>query len=249
VELSFWAKTSGTWVNAATVVLGSAVGVYLHGRVPLKLRRTVVQGVGLTTLFIGFAMARSIAQGRAGPVDGVILALLAMALGGALGEWMGIEEGIERLGQGIKRAVRGGGSFTEGFVTASVLFCVGPMTLIGAFNNGLLGDPSLLLVKSALDGISSMALAASLGVGVAASVLVVLGYQLGLSLLAGALTALVPDPAHDPRVLLATGVGGLMVVGVGLNLLEAARIRVAAFLPALFLAPLFWALAARLSVS
>ena len=243
MELSFWAKTSGTWVNAAAVLLGSALGLFLHGRVPLKLRRTVVQGVGLTTVFIGFLMAGSIPKVKAGPVDGVILALLAMAAGGALGEALGLEEGIERLGEGIKRAVKGGGSFTEGFVTASVLFCVGPMTLIGAFNNGLLGDPSLLLVKSALDGISSIALAASLGVGVAASVLVVLGYQLGLSLLAASLAAFVPDPAADPRVLLATGVGGLMVIGVGLNLLEAARIRVAAFLPALFLAPLLWALA------
>ncbi len=243
MELSFWAKTSGTWVNAAAVLLGSALGLFLHGRVPLKLRRTVVQGVGLTTVFIGFLMAGSIPKVKAGPVDGVILALLAMAAGGALGEALGLEEGIERLGEGIKRAVKGGGSFTEGFVTASVLFCVGPMTLIGALNNGLLGDPSLLLVKSALDGISSIALAASLGVGVAASVLVVLGYQLGLSLLAASLAAFVPDPAADPRVLLATGVGGLMVIGVGLNLLEAARIRVAAFLPALFLAPLLWALA------
>ncbi len=243
MELSFWAKTSGTWINAAAVLLGSALGVFLHGRVPLKLRRTVVQGVGLTTIFIGFLMAGSIPKAKAGPVDGVILALLAMAIGGALGEALGIEEGIERLGEGIKRAVRGGGSFTEGFVTASVLFCVGPMTLIGAFNNGLLGDPSLLLVKSALDGISSIALAASLGIGVAASVLVVLGYQLGLSLLAASLAAFVPDPATDPRVLLATGVGGLMVIGVGLNLVEAAQIRVAAFLPALLLAPLLWALA------
>jgi len=246
VELSFWAKTSGTWINAAAVLLGSALGVFLHGRVPLKLRRTVVQGVGLTTIFIGFLMANSIPKAKAGPVDGVILALLAMAIGGALGEALGIEEGIERLGEGIKRAVKGGGSFTEGFVTASVLFCVGPMTLIGAFNNGLLGDPSLLLVKSALDGISSIALAASLGIGVAASVLVVLGYQLGLSLLAGSLAAFIPDPAADPRVLLATGVGGLMVIGVGLNLVEATKIRVAAFLPSLFLAPLLWAIAARL---
>ena len=246
MELSFWAKTSGTWINAAAVLLGSAIGVFLHGRVPLKLRRTVVQGVGLVTIFIGFSMAKAVGEVKAGPIEGVIIALLAMAVGGALGEALGIEEAIERLGERIKRAVKGGGSFTEGFVTASVLFCVGPMTLIGAFNNGLLGDPSLLLVKSALDGISSIALAASLGVGVAASVVVVLGYQLSLSLLAASLAAFIPDPATDPRVLIATGVGGLMVIGVGLNLVEATRVRVAAFLPALVFAPLLWALLARL---
>ncbi len=247
MELTFWAKTSGTWINALAVLVGTTLGVLLRGRLPLQIQRTVVQGVGLTTIVIGVFMAQNVSKGGAGKIDGVILALLAMAIGGGLGEALGIESWLERFGEGLRRQVRGGGSFTEGFVSASILFCVGPMTLIGAMNNGLLGDPSLLLVKAALDGISSIALAASFGLGVGGSVLVILGYQLGLSLLAGALAAWLPDPASDPRVLLATGVGGLMVIGVGLNLLEATRIRVAAFLPSLFLAPGLWALASLLS--
>lgn len=238
MELSFWAKTSGTWINAASVLLGTGLGLLLHGRLSLKLRQTVVQGVGLTTLFIGFLMAKSLTDESLGQ-GGVVLGLLAIALGGALGEALGIEAGLEAVGERVKAAVRGGGRFTEGFLTASLLFCVGPMTVIGALNNGLLGDPSLLLVKATLDGISAIALAATLGVGVGFSVIVVLLYQIGLSLLAGALGGVLPDPAHDPRVLLTTGVGGLMVIGIGLNLVEATRVRVGSFLPALFLAPLF----------
>ena len=247
MDLGFWAKTSGTWVNVGTVLLGSFVGVLIRGRLPGRMQRIIVQGVGLVTLFIGFSMVGSLGQARAGAVDGVILGLLALVLGGLAGEALGLEERLEQLGELLKARFRGGGGFTEGFVAASLLFCVGPMTLIGSINNGLVGDPTLLLIKSTLDGLSSVALAASFGPGVAASALVVLVYQGGLSLAAGSLAAAVPDPATDPRVLLVTGVGGLMILGLGINLLELTRVRVASFLPALVLAPLLWYAAKVLS--
>ncbi|WP_456409219.1 DUF554 domain-containing protein [Oceanithermus sp.] len=247
MDLGFWAKTSGTWVNVGAVLLGSFVGVLIRGRLPTRMQRIIVQGVGLVTLFIGFSMAGSLGQARAGAVDGVILGLLALVLGGLTGEALGLEERLEQLGELLKARFRGGGGFTEGFVAASLLFCVGPMTLIGSINNGLVGDPTLLLIKSTLDGLSSVALAASFGPGVAASALVVLVYQGGLSLAAGGLAAAVPDPATDPRVLLVTGVGGLMILGLGINLLELTRVRVASFLPALVLAPLLWYVAKVLS--
>ncbi|WP_457632005.1 DUF554 domain-containing protein [Oceanithermus desulfurans] len=247
MELTLWAKTNGTLVNVLTVLLGSGLGVLIRGRLPGRMQRVIVQGVGLVTLFIGFSMAGSLGSAAGGAVDGVILGLLALVLGGVLGEALGLEEHLERLGDLLKARFRGGGGFTEGFVAASLLFCVGPMTLIGSINNGLVGDPTLLLIKSTLDGLSSIALAASFGPGVAASALVVLVYQGGLALAAGGLAAALPDPASDPRVLLVTGVGGLMILGLGINLLELTRVRVASFLPALVLAPLFWWLAEVLS--
>ncbi len=203
----------------------------------------MVQGVGLTTLFLGLSMAQALSRAKGGAVDGVVLGLVALVLGGILGEVLRVEEGLEALGEKLKRAIGQGGRFTEGFVAASLLFCVGPMTLLGSLQNGLSGDPTLLILKATLDGISAIALTASLGIGVGFSVLVILLYQGGVALAAGALAQALPDPATDPRVLLATGVGGLMVLGVGVNLLGLTRIRVASFLPALFLAPLLWALA------
>lgn len=247
MDLSLLAKTDGTLVNVATVLLGSLAGVLLKNRLSSRMQKIIVQGVGLVTLFIGLSMAAALKQGGAGAVDGVILGLLALVVGGLLGESLLLEDRLEQLGDVLKRRFRGGGGFTEGFVAASLLFCIGPMTLIGSINNGLIGDANLLLVKSTLDGLSSLALAASFGPGVAASALVVLLYQGGLSLAAGSLAAALPDPASDPRVLLVTGVGGLMILGLGINLLELTRIRVASFLPALLLAPLFWALAKVLS--
>lgn len=247
MELGLWAKTNGTLVNVLAVLLGSGLGVLIRGRLPARMQRIIVQGVGLVTLFIGFSMAGSLGGAQGGAVDGVILGLLALVLGGVLGEALGMEEHLERLGDLLKARFRGGGGFTEGFVAASLLFCIGPMTLIGSINNGLVGDPTLLYIKSTLDGLSSIALAASFGPGVAASALVVLVYQGGLALAAGGLAAALPDPAADPRVLLVTGVGGLMILGLGINLLELTRVRVASFLPALVLAPLFWWLAEVLS--
>lgn len=247
MELSLLDKLSGTLANALTVALGTTLGLALRGRLPERMSRILVQGVGLTTLFIGLSMAGAMGKAKGGAVDGVVLGLLALVLGGLLGEWWRLEEGLEAIGERIKRAVRGGGSFTEGFVAASLLFCVGPMTLLGSIQNGLTGDASLLLLKATLDGLSSIALTSSFGIGVGFSVLVILTYQGGLALLAGTLAQALPDPAADPRVLLVTGVGGLMVLGVGVNLLGLTRVRVGSFLPALLLAPLVWWLADLLS--
>jgi uncharacterized protein len=235
--LDFWAKTSGTWVNAATVLLGTGIGLLLQGRLPLNMQQVITQGLGLITLFVGLSMAGSVNKVE-GRIDGVILALLAIVIGGLLGEWWQVEQRLETLGNWLKRRFKGKGSFTEGFMAASLLFCVGPMTLIGSLNNGLTGDNTLLLLKAVMDGLASIALASSFGVGVGCSVLIILLYQGGVSLAAGLLAQGLPDPATSPVVLLITGVGGLMILGLGFNLLEVARVRVASFLPALFLAPL-----------
>ena len=245
MALSFWARTSGTWINIATVVVGTAGGLGLRSRLSPNLQNIVVQGVGLLTLWLGMQMAGSLSDVQAGPIAGPILGLLAIAIGGICGELLQIEARLNAIGDWLKHRFRGRGRFTEGFVAASLLFCVGPLTLVGSLNNGLTGDDTLLALKAAMDGISAIALTASYGIGAGFSIATIATYQGGLSLAAGALTTVLPEPATDPRILLATGVGGLSILGLGLNLLEVSRIRVASFLPAIALAPFIYAIAAR----
>lgn len=231
--MSLLEQTSGTLVNLATVFLGSSLGLLLRGRLPERIITVVMQAIGLTTLLIGIINAFDLTRVDRPP--GIILGLMALALGGALGEWWRIEEGLEGLGERLKARFRGQGRFTEGFVAASLLFCVGPLTLIGSIQNGLVGDPSFLLLKSTLDGFASLALSATFGFGVLFSTLVIALYQGGLSLGSGLFANLIPDPASDPRVLLVNGVGGLMIMGLGFGLLEIKRLRIASLLPGLAL--------------
>ncbi len=226
-------QTSGTIVNVITVALGTGLGLILRGRLPDRILAVVMQAIGLTTLVIGIINAFDLTSVTDPP--GLILALVALAIGGALGEWWRIEDGLESFGERLKKRFRGKGSFTEGFVTASLLFCVGPLTLVGSIQNGLAGDNSFLLLKSTLDAFSSLALAATFGFGVAFSVVVILLYQGSLSLFAGAFASLVPDPYTDPNVLLVNGTGGIMIIALGLGLLGIKKIRVASMLPSLVL--------------
>ena len=246
MALTFWAKTSGTWINILTVLVGTTLGLLLNNRLPKSWLRIVTQGVGLLTLWIGLTMANRLTETQAG-VDGAILGLLAIALGGIVGEWWQIEERLAAVGDWLKVRFRGKGRFTEGFVAASLLFCVGPMALIGSLNNGLQGDDTLLTLKATMDGIAAIVFTSTYGIGVGFSVFVILIYQGVLSLLAGSLATALADPATDPRILLVTGVGGLIILGIGFNLLEVTKIRVASFLPALLLAPLIYWLAAWFS--
>lgn len=239
MELGFWAKTSGTWVNVATVLIGTILGLMLQGRLPRMMQRVLTQGVGLFTLYLGLSMAESLGQVRAGQIEGAILGLLAIVLGGVMGEWLQLENRLAYIGDWLKDYVRGGGSFTEGFVAASLLFCVGPMSLLGSLNNGLTGDNTLLSIKATMDGLAAIALTSSFGIGVGFSSFVILLYQGGLSLIAGLVAQSLADPSSNPNVLLVTGVGGLIILGIGINLLEITQIRVASFLPALLLAPVF----------
>ena len=239
--MSLWAQTSGTVVNVVAVLLGSALGLSLRHRLPERIVTIVMQAIGLTVVFIGIASAWDLT--RVDDPPGLIVALLGLAIGGAIGEALGIEPGLERIGERLRARFRDRGRFTEGFVTAALLFCVGPLTLIGAIQNGLLGDPDFLLLKSALDGLAALALSTTFGIGVMASAIVVAVYQGGLSLGAGLFATGLPDPATDPRILLVNGVGGLMILGLGLGLLDLVKIRVASMLPALLLVvPLWWLL-------
>jgi uncharacterized protein len=245
------ARTSGTLINVAAIAGGTLVGVLAGARLPERLHRTLMQVLGLVCLIVGLRMAFGLEGLRSGPLPGVIVALVSLAAGAAVGELLGIEERLAALGEVARRRLGGGGRFTEGFVTASLLFCIGPMAILGSIQNGLALESRTLVLKSTLDGICSVALAGVYGAGVGLSALLVGLVQGAISLGAGALARTLPDPATDPGVLLVSGAGGLLVTGIALNLLLAGvglddrRVRVGAMLPALAIAPLLHALLAR----
>jgi uncharacterized protein len=244
MDLVFWTMTNGTWVNAAGVLTGTALGVALRARAGAAFQQTVQHVLGLITLVLGVQMALGLAEVRVGALDGVILALLALALGAAVGEGLGLAARVERLGARFKH--RDGGRFSEAVVLPFLLFCIGPLTLLGSLANGVTGDMRLLLIKATLDGIAAIALACSLGASVGLSVIPLLAVQLGLSLLAGGLGAAIGNPAESPAVQLTSGVGGVLILGLSLQLLELTRVRVVALLPALPIVPLLYLLLDRL---
>ncbi len=212
-----------------------------------SLQTIITQGVGLLTVWIGLSMANSMSQIQAGGIDGAVLGLLGIVLGGVVGEWLQIEEKLTLVGNWLKHKFRGQGLFTEGFVASSLLFCVGPMTLIGSLNNGLNGDNTLLTIKATMDGVISIALANIYGIGVGFSTIIILLYQGGLSAIAGLIADSMPQTNNNPYILIITGIGGLMIMAIGCNLLEIAKIRVASFLPAIAFAPVIYGLAVYLT--
>jgi hypothetical protein len=223
---------TGTLLNIATVIAGSIIGLIFGSRIPAKLKDTVIAGMGLFTVAMGLQMFLN--------TENPLIVLGALLIGTLLGEWWRIEDGLHRLGEILeKRFSReeddGSNKFVRGFLTASLLFCVGPMTILGSIQDGLTGDYNLLAVKSVLDGFASIAFASTLGIGVAFSSLIILVYQGGISLLAGQLNAIVNASMMNEL----TAAGGVLLMGVGIsNLLEIKKIRVGNMLPALLVAPL-----------
>jgi len=217
---------TGTIVNVAAVAVGSGLGLILGKRLPDKVHEITLQAVGAVTLLIGIQMAQAATTGPQ-----LITVLLSLAGGSVLGEMLGIEEWIDRLGRSLEERFGSGrqGNFTRAFITASLLFCVGPMTILGSIQDGLNGDPTLLLTKSTLDGVSAVALSAALGIGTLFSTFTIIVYQGGLTLLAGFARELM-----NPLVVqLMTSVGGLMIICLGVNIWQLTRLRVANMLPAL----------------
>lgn len=236
MEHSFWSMTSGTWINAAGVLAGAAVGAGFRAQINATMQRTVQQSVGLVVLVIGAQIALRLGEVRVGPLDGVILALVALGVGAVVGEGLRVEERLAQLGAAVTRGGEGD-RFSAAVVTPFLLFCIGPLTLLGSLANGLTGDISLLLLKTTLDTIAALALACSFGILVGLTVIPLLLLQVGLSLGAGLLGAAAGDIAQSPAFVLALGVGGVLLLGLALNLLELTRVRVAALLPALIVAP------------
>lgn len=215
----------GTAVNTGAIVAGSLLGVCAGRRLPDRFQSILMQALGLSVLFVGIQMALS---GRR-----PLLSIGCLLLGAVTGEALRIEQGLTRFGGWLRRRVGSdSGTFVQGFVSASILYCTGAMMIVGSIQDGTIGDPTTLYVKSLLDGVASVALASSLGIGVAFSAGSVLLAQGTVTLLASQLAFL-----QRPEVLDAvSGTGGLLILGIGINLLGLAAIRTGNLMPALFYA-------------
>jgi len=240
---------TGTLINTVTVIVGASTGVFLGNRLPEKMRQTVLSGLGLMTLVLGMTMA---IQTR-----NALIPLFSVLIGGIIGEALHIEDGLERLGRwfearfGQRQAAPAGRApITQGFITASLVFCVGPMTILGSIQDGLMGDFTLLTIKATLDAFAGMALAASLGAGVILSALTVFGFQAALSLLALLFGAALGGVTRETLwVVEMTATGGVVILSIGFLLLDIKRIRAANLLPAIFVAPALVLVLGRLGIT
>lgn len=212
----------GTLANVAAILAGSFLGVVLHGRLPLRVKAMVFQGLGLCVLAIGLGMALK--------MQNPVAVVLSVVLGGIVGELLKLEAAFERLAAWLKQAIKSKNeTFTDGFVTATLIYCIGSMAILGALDEGLRGDPTILFTKAVLDGFASIALAATYGLGVAFSTVPLFLYQFGITLSAQAMQPFFTDPLLAQL----TGAGGVLILGIGINLLELKRIPLTNLLPAL----------------
>jgi uncharacterized protein len=221
----------GTIINVVAVLIGATLGMLLGDRLSPKLRATAMDGLGLVVLVIGLQSALT--------THNVLIVLTSVVVGGAVGARLDIEAGIEALGQHLEKRFapatdQGTSRFSKGFLTASLVFCVGPMTILGSIQDGLTGDFRTLAVKSLLDFFAAVAFASTLGIGVMFSALTVLLYQGGLTLLASGTR----EWLTDPMIREMSAVGGVLIMGIGVRLLELKPVAVGNLLPAIVLAPL-----------
>ncbi len=215
-----------TFVNCTTVIFGSLIGLLLHRKINDSFKHVVYVGAGMISLILGIRMGLKTTQ--------IVFMALALILGGILGEWWNVEGGILRLGEFLKKRFakrESGKDFAGGFLTASVIFCVGAMTLVGAFQAGAEGNYDLILTKSIMDGFMAIMLTAAMGIGVAFSAITILVYQGGITLLAGILKPLVNDLLLGEL----EAVGGVLVIMIGLNLLGLSKLKTANYIPALLI--------------
>ncbi len=216
----------GTLVNFFAILLGSGLGIVFKRGIPERLRSALVNGMGLCVLFVG---VRGLFEGET-----TLLIVLSIAIGGLLGTLLKLDSLLDRMGGALERRVQKGaadGSFAQGFVSASLLFCVGAMAIVGSLNSGLRGDHEMLFTKSVLDGVMALSLASTLGAGVAFSAVPVLLYQGTIALSAGALAPLLSSAAIADM----TAAGSLLIVAIALNQLKCTDIKVVNYIPAVFL--------------
>lgn len=228
----------GTLLNVAAILVGGGLGLLLGANLNERLKQTVMASLGLFTLVYGFSLFLK--------TENSLIVLGSILVGVLLGEWWRIEDGLTKLGTWLESKFNRqphaeGKNFIKGFVTASLVFCIGPMAILGSIQDGLTGNYNTLAVKSILDGFAAMAFASSLGYGVLFSSAMILLYQGSITLLAGTVQGFITTSMMNEL----TATGGVILVAIAIsNLLEIKKIRTGSFLPALLLAPIIvWILA------
>ncbi|MEE8564019.1 MAG: DUF554 domain-containing protein [Atribacterota bacterium] len=217
----------GTMANVIAIFLGCSMGFILKSKIPEKIGKIIMQALGLASLLIGIQMALK--------TDNILLVIFSLVIGGVIGEIIGIEEGLERFGERVKLKFINNASserFVEGFVTTSLLYCVGSMAVMGALKEGLSGNPDILYTKSLLDGLTSIAFTAAMGIGVLFSAIPVFLYQGGITLLAQLIKGFLSPEIISEM----TAVGGILILGIGFGLLEIKKIKIGNLLPAILIA-------------
>jgi len=217
----------GTLVNGGLIILGSIIGLFFT-KIPERMKETVMQGIGLAIILIGLQMAFSTEQ--------IIIVLLSLLTGGILGELINVEEWLNRFGNwlGSKFTTKNEKiSVSQGFVTATLIFCIGAMGIIGALDGGIRNDHEVLITKGILDGFTSLVLTTTLGFGVIFSVVPVVLYQGFIALFATQIEKFLPEAFFNGLITELTAVGGLMIVAIGLNMLKITQIRIGNLLPAI----------------
>jgi len=212
----------GTLVNVLAVVVGSTLGLLFHSKVPERFIKITFNGIGIFTLVLGFGMALASNE--------ILLMVFSIIIGSLLGEALDIDKRLNTISNQLKKRLGNeSDNFSNGLITGFLLFCMGSMTILGAIQEGVGGSPDLLMTKSLMDGFASLALASTLGVGVLFSVIPLFIYQGGLTLLA----AQVKDFLSPEMITEITGVGGLLLIALGLNILDLKKIKVSNMLPSL----------------
>ena len=223
------------FVNVLTVIIGSILGLLFRKRLKEEHTKTIVACMGICTMVIGISGAIG--------TSNILIVLACLVVGTVLGELLKLEARLDGLGERLKKKVskNGDSRFTEGFVTASLLFCIGSMSIMGSFEAGLQGNYDIIFTKSLMDGIMAITFSATMGIGVAFSALTILVYQGGLTLLAGVIAPLLTDPIITEM----SAVGGVMLIATGMNIvgLTKERIRVGNMLPALIFPAVWFAIA------
>lgn len=239
----------GTLVNTGAVIAGGIAGTLLRSGIPEKYKKTVMQAIGLSVMFIGISGTIKemlvIAAGNKLDRQFIMLMIFSLVLGGLAGEFLKIEKRLENIGVWFQTKIPAReGTFAEGFVTASLVYCVGAMAIVGSLEDGLSGNPSTLYAKAILDGVSAVVFAATMGIGVAFSAIPVLAYQGAITLLAGVIKPWLNDIVISQMSL----VGGILIFAIGINLLELKKINVGNLLPAVFIPVLYFILKSLLGM-